>query len=106
MYGNQNLQLQQDKVNQFKSALTEVETNADKFFKEYSDNRNAIAQTRENLKQEYNRLRNLPTNQRFKRENLSKAIFCYSPNFMLRYFKPVSLVRGSKTCLFLFYNLL
>ena len=72
--GNQNLQLQQDKVNQFKSALAEVETNADKFFKEYSDNRNAIAQTRENLKQEYNRLRNLPTNQRFKRENWDKRM--------------------------------
>ena len=72
--GSQDIKLQQDKINQFTASISEVSMNADKLFKEYSDNRSSTIQNLENLKTEYNRLRNLPSNQAYKRENWDRRL--------------------------------
>jgi chromosome segregation ATPase len=72
--GSQDIKLQQDKINQFTTSISEVSMNADKLFKEYSDNRSSTIQNLDNLKTEYNRLRNLPSNQAYKRENWDRRL--------------------------------
>ena len=37
LQGNEDLKLQQDKINQLTSSLSEVDINADQLFKEYTD---------------------------------------------------------------------
>ena len=72
--GSQDIKLQQDKINQFTASISEVSVNTEKLFKEYSDNRSSTIQNLENLKTEYNRLRNLPSNQAYKRENWDRRL--------------------------------
>ena len=72
--GSQDIKLQQDKINQFTTSISEVSVNAEKLFKEYSDNRSSTIQNLDNLKTEYNRLRNLPSNQAYKRENWDRRL--------------------------------
>ena len=74
LQGNEDLKLQQDKINQLTSSLSEVDINADQLFKEYTDNRNRVVQNLESMKKEYNRLRNLPSNQAYKRENWDRRL--------------------------------
>ena len=74
MEGNQDLKLKQEKINQLTTSLEQVDVNADQLFKQYNDNRNNVVQNLENLKKEYNRLRNLPSNQAYKRENWDRRL--------------------------------
>ena len=72
--GNQEVKLQQEKISQLTASLSDVDINADRLFNEYNDNRKRIEQNLDSLKKEYNRLRNLPSNQAYKRENWDRRM--------------------------------
>ena len=71
---NQEINLEKNKIEELTGAISEVDINGDQIFQEYQNSRNNIAQNIQNLEKEYNRLRNLPSNEAFKRENWDKRL--------------------------------